>query len=460
MRRGAVPDWEEVDPGACYDLTLDLDPADSSYRGTAEVTLTNLTGAALPDLVFRTYPNSEAIYGGALEVNAVSVNGEPAEFEPFLDDRTAIRVPLSEPLAPGETLRVEMEFEGEITEDFGGLPSVYGVFNHNTSEEFISLANWYPILAQRKDGEWVTAEVVGTGDAVVSESALYRVRIDGPQGWEYVTTGSRTEGGDGDPGLYASGPVRDFIVLASTNFTESSLDVDGIAVRHWGLPGGEDRWDEALQATADSISVYNERFGEYPYAELDVVAAPLRNALGVEYPGVFLLGDDLYRDDPQRPFLLGLVVAHEAAHQWWYGVVGNDILTDPWQDEGLTTFSSTLYQEIFQPDYYEGTLEGYRETVDSVSEQFSDEELEIAQSVADFQEHERLYSPVVYQKGALFFQALREELGDEVFFGALKAYYEGNRYLLAPPEQLLDAFETVCGCELDEFYREWGALAE
>ena len=40
---------------------------------------------------------------------------------------------------------------------------------------------------------------------------------------------------------------------------------------------------------------------------------------------------------------LELVTVHEVAHQWWYGLVGNDEVHDSWLDEGLTEYSTILY---------------------------------------------------------------------------------------------------------------------
>jgi Peptidase family M1 domain len=458
MKADSVPDWNVLGPLPCYILTLDLDPDNLNYTGTAMVSLTNNSDAPIPDLVFRTYPNSDVIYGGSLTIDSAAVNENPAAGEAFLDDMTAYRIPLNNPLPPGESLEVDLSFSGQIPQDYAGLPDVYGIFNYDPANQFISLANWYPILAQRRDGDWIAELVVGTGDAVVSETALYLVEVTAPDDWKVVTTGSEVGQVEGtrNGSLYASGPVRDFMVLASPNISEEQLEVEGTTIRHWGLPDGKGRWQEALQDAQDSLTVYNEDFGAYPYAELDVIAAPMKNALGVEYPGVFLVGESLYQPDPARPYLMGIVVAHEAAHQWWYGVVGNDVLEDPWQDEGLTSFSSTLFLEAYQPSYYEGTLQAYRDTVSEIEDQYPSDELAVSRSVSSFQNNETIYSPVVYQKGALFFQALREKLGDEVFLSALKAYFSANRYRLASPEDLLDSFEAACGCDLQGLYQDWG----
>jgi aminopeptidase N len=259
---------------------------------------------------------------------------------------------------------------------------------------------------------------------------------------------------DLQPSTFITGPVREFILLASPNFTLREDQVGGVAIHHWGLPAGQPRWAEALQATAESLSLFDQRFGSYPYAELDVVAVPLKLASGVEYPGVFLLGASQYEPDAQRPFLLGIVVSHETAHQWWYGVVGSDVLLHPWQDEALATFSSLLYQQDYQSRSYAGTLGFYEQAVSQVDQGSGDTSVD--QPVEAFINRPNEYSPIVYDKGALFFVNLHDKLGDQVFFDALQSYYSAQHYKMASPADLLGAFETSCSCDLSDFYAQWG----
>ncbi|HEX6305007.1 MAG TPA: M1 family metallopeptidase [Anaerolineales bacterium] len=459
MMDAQIPDWGSLGLSTCYDLTLDLDLEPNGYSGAARITYTNLTGVALADLVLRTYPNAERIYAGRLEISAAGVNGEPVKMEVFLPDGTAVRLLLPDSLAAGDSAVIDLEFSGEFTRNFGQF-GAYGVFNYVSAEEVLTLANWYPMVAPWIDGDWDADAVIGIGDAVVSETSLYQVRVSAPAGWQIVTTGSSIlqEQIDGNMReTFVSGPARDFIVSASPNFVLSEARADGVLIRHWGLADGEDRWDEALQTTVNALTLFNQRFGIYPYTELDVVQVPLQLAAGVEYPGVFLIGDSQYEANAESPFLLGIVVSHEAAHQWWYGVVGNDVLDDPWQDEALATFSSLLYQQEHQPGVYPGTLRFYRERVSELDAAPNDAAVD--QSLEAFRKRPELYSPIVYTKGALFFVELRDRLGDEAFFGALQAYYASNQYKIAAPGELLSAFESACSCELDEFYAEWGIRA-
>jgi aminopeptidase N len=59
-------------------------------------------------------------------------------------------------------------------------------------------------------------------------------------------------------------------------------------------------------------------------------------------------------------------------------------------------------------------------------------------------------------KGALFFVALRDRIGDRAFFDALHAYYSDYHYEIASPADLLGEFERSCGCKLKDLYQEWG----
>ncbi len=453
MRPDQVPDWSKIGLSTCYDLTLDLDIKENSFQGSAKITFTNLTGVELADLVLRTYPNANLIYDGTLTLTSAIVDGSQVKPQVFLSDNTAVRLPLNAHLSVGETAVIDLEFTGRYTFNFGDQFGVYGIFNYVNEEQVLTLANWYPLLAPWIEGSWDVDSVIGIGDAVVSQTSLYKVRLTAPSTGSIV---SLEEVDDHNQWEFVSGPVRDFTILASPNFILREAQVGDVYIRHWGLSDGEARWDEALQATIDSLTLFNERYGPYPYRELDAVAVPLTLAAGVEYPGIFLIDDSQYEIDEQSPFLLAIVVSHEVAHQWWYGVVGNDVLRDPWQDEALATFSSLFYQQEYQTRFYEGTVRFYQERVSDVEQQSKDTAID--QPLRAFIDRPGEYSPIVYTKGALFFVELREMLGDQIFFNALQAYYSLNKYQIATPEELLDAFETACECELDNFYTEWGLI--
>lgn len=457
MRPDQVPDWSSLGLSACYDLAIQIDPVARRYEGTLNLTYTNRTPDRLSALLFRTYPNADVIYGGELEVTGATVAGEPVTGQVTLGDRTGYQLPLPSPLAPGESTRVTLHFEGAIPADFGGSESVYGTFNFDTASQTIMLANAFPILAAYELGRgFQMHEVLPEGDAVTSETALFRLTLVAPDEQQVITTGveiARTRRADGTRHRIVTGPVRDLAIVLSPTFERTTVEAEGSNIISYYQPEAEFLGREAANLTAQAGRLFNQRFGPYPFAELDIVQVPLRNALGVEYPGLFVVEAETYTDPEQRT-AFEVATVHEAAHQWWYSVVGNDVSEAPWQDEALVTWSSLYFFQEERPRFAEGLQASWERTLARYRKDNPDEP--IAQPLSAFAGRDEPYGLIVYLKGALFFDALRDELGDEAFFQALQAYYRDHRYELAAPEDLLQTFERVSGRNLSEFYERWG----
>lgn len=107
------------------------------------------------------------------------------------------------------------------------------------------------------------------------------------------------------------------------------------------------------------------------------------------------------------------IAAHETAHQWWYGALGNDQALEPWLDEALSTYSERFYYENLHPEaldwwwtyriyYYQprGWVDG---TIYNPEGYWA-------------------YRDAIYLNGALFMDDLRKEMGDEAFFEFIRVY--------------------------------------
>ncbi|HSO26500.1 MAG TPA: M1 family metallopeptidase, partial [Anaerolineales bacterium] len=353
--------------------------------------------------------------------------------------------------------QLEMAFHGETPRNFGfpDEPSGYGIYNF--SDDVLALSGWYPILAVYDDQGWNLDPISAIGDSVYSDAALYRVELDAPAEAVVASTGTVVERQEVDGRAnwqLVSGPARDFFIALSPDFAAVSREVAGTEISSYYLPGDEQAGEMALEIAAVSLETFNERFGAYPYRKLDVVEVPLRYALGVEYPGVILIASQLYEDTENPSF--AVATAHEVAHQWWYNVVGNDVFDEPWLDEGLTTYSSSLYYETLGGARAAQGLIGYwRTRYASLLAESADEP--VTETLAYFESlpEAGVYGGIVYTKGALFFDALRQEIGDQAFFEALQNYYQGQKYQIAEAEDLLSAFEQAADRDLDALYAEW-----
>jgi aminopeptidase N len=143
----------------------------------------------------------------------------------------------------------------------------------------------------------------------------------------------------------------------------------------------------------------------------------------MEYSGLYFLSNAFFGtyDDTPASYLV-TIAAHETAHQWWYGMVGNDQALEPWLDEALCTYSEKIYLENLHPaavNWWEYARVSYYEPSGWVD------------STLYNTPGYRPYRDAVYLNGALFLDELRSRVGDDAFFSFLQDYLIQNTYQIA-----------------------------
>jgi aminopeptidase N len=426
-----------------YSIEATIDPARRTFGGRVTVAYTNRTAAPQDRVYFQLYPNLTE-FRGRLDVSAAQVNGARARFA-YEAGRFLLRVNLAEPLAPEASATVALDFTTSAPAN--GSQRGYGAFNLEGG--VFALASAYPILGIVRDGAWVTARPDARGDFVNSETALYEATLTAPADWTLATSGVVVDGrldAGRQTARIVSGPQREFAITL-VRLKAASATVDGTRVTSYFRPEHAAAGQRALEAATNALKAFNARFGRYPFAELDVVEIEARKFLGVEYPGLVMIDRRLY----ERGSGLEITVAHEVAHQWWYSLVGNDVQREPWLDEGLTSFSQIVYQEqVHGAAAAEAELEGFRQAY--LRARAAGRDAPLSQPARAFRGN---YVAVVYAKGALFFQALREQIGEEAFDRFLRGYYDAHRYGRVSGADMLGTAEYACSCELDALYRDW-----
>ncbi len=449
----AADEVELVEAPTFYAIEAFLDAEDDPPRIYAlqETRYTNATGVPLERLYFRLFPNKPS-FGSALTFEEVSAAGQEVELV-YEAERTAVGLLLAEPLQPGASLDVHMAYDVTIPVDNA---RGYGTFNYQ--DGVFVLSNFYAMVAVYDDDGWNLSLAPDYGDPVYAQTSFYQVQLTVPSDMVVVTSGSTLEQIDNVGGTTTwtcvSGPMRDFMVVASDRFASSSLPVGSVRLNSYYLPEHAEGGETVLSYARDGLRAFQQSFGPYPFAEFDVVEAPIA-AGGMEFPGLVIIDDGQYANAGAHTEFL---VAHEVAHQWWYSLVGNDQVNVPWLDESLTNFSVVYYYEnTYGRSQADLAFETY---VASRYEQAKSNGRDgvVFQAVADFEPQD--YGPIVYGKGAVFFYELREELGEEVFLAALQAYLEDRRYKLATPDDFLLIAEQVSGEELGPLYRKWILSAE
>jgi aminopeptidase N len=198
------------------------------------------------------------------------------------------------------------------------------------------------------------------------------------------------------------------------------------------------------------VQIFDERFGPYPFTELDLVSTPT-SAYGIEYPGMLAIAVRLYGPNSEYPpAYLESTVAHEVAHQWFYSVVGNDQQGEPWLDEALAQYSTTAYYgDLYGPE----AASGFRASLYERWQRVEDAPIPIGLSVGDYSAKE--YGAIVYGRGPLFVEALADAMGQPAFDRFLRDYYQTHAWGVATTIGFHEQAEDWCGCDLDALFEEW-----
>jgi aminopeptidase N len=429
-----------------YQIDLNIASDLSSYSATQQIRYTNTETELLKEIYFSLFANLPS-YGGQLTVQSVKLNGQTVTPQ-FEQDNALMKIALPKPLSPGEAIDWELTYSAQVP-----VKDVERGYNQfGLHDGILTLPNFYPQIPAYDDEGWNVARGPGYGDAVFSDTALYQVNITAPDDQVIVTSGvCETPAASAGRQVQrcVSGPMRDFMIAMSPDFVVQSDVANGVTINSYARQADEKGGRQALRAATDAVRSYDRRFGAYPFNELDVVATPT-TAGGIEYPGLGVIADRFCKDGGP---VLDVVVAHEVAHQWWYSLVGNDQIDEPWIDEALTQFSAALY---FRDRYGEGGMDSLMQYWESnyaeVKGKPGDRRADLPVSAYSGDQ----YGVIVYNKAALFFNALYEALGDEKFDQLLQDYFKQHRYGVAYPQDFLKVAEGYVGkAKLDELLSEW-----
>ena len=399
-----------------YALQAELDYAAHKLSVQEQITYTNRTGEALPSILLvvdsRRYPGTFELLG------IYDAAGE--RFSHRLED-TALRLNLTQPLLPGETIRFSLNYILRLL-DVGRLPALrpYPLGYTDLQTNF---GDWYPYIPPYVPGVgWLAHAPAFYGEYQAYETADFDViiRLVGKETNLVIAAGAPLDAQD-EVWHYRHAAARSFAWSASPYYQVLTQTVTldaahSVLLASYFFPAYQAAGQSLLDTMARALPDFSRRFGVLERPVLAGVQADFID--GMEYDGLYFLSSDFYNwhKDGQEDFLVALA-AHETAHQWWYGLVGNDQARQPWLDEALCTYSEHLYYETVYPQALEWWWT-YRVNYYEPEGWVDISVFEVPAVVGQY----RIYRNPVYLRGALFMQELRTLMGDEVFFAALRDY--------------------------------------
>lgn len=276
-------------PGASvYHITFTISNNGSLLSGREEVRYTNLSADPLGIVYFHLYPN---LLDGFETISNLTVNGTAVDPLYQLAD-SAMGVSLPAVLPPGEQVVFGMDFTISVPKT---QERNYGIFAN--VDNILALAHFYPMIARYEAQAWDIETPSPQGDVVYADTSFYLVQVTAPADQTIVASGVVVEQASGDDNTqtltFAAGPMRDFYLAASNRYQLVQETIGETTINSYFLANQSERAALALQYTVDALESYNERYGLYPFTELDLV--PTANqALGIEYPGIVAINLLLY----------------------------------------------------------------------------------------------------------------------------------------------------------------------
>ena len=457
-----------------YDIDIHFNEESKSIDVEQKLTYVNNTGDDLEEIYFNMIPEAFSKKKGGVDVESVKIGTEDLKFKKV--DGTVYALALPTKLEKGKMVTIDMKYTVKIPENadrFGYYKDTY------------NLGNALITPAIYEDGQWLKQPYIDLGDAFYTEIADYRVSINAPKDYLIASTGTLIND------VYVAENVRDFAFTITKDMDILCEEYEDIALNVFYPKANPNVGKHVMDVAKKSLSLFNEKLGKYPYDTLNMVCTAMPGGIGgMEYPGLIMmtveediesaldlyngtitveeylkkLDDEYGNDKPEKlsdiessvptvspdetkKAILYVVdslthsTAHEIAHQWFYGIVGNNEVRHPWIDEGMCRFLEGYYSNYYKDgdDYTFSIFELLKNMDEAIYDEAKSNDneqhtVDLTRSLYDFKNDKESYGEIYYKSAAMIFH-MYEKLGDEAFISALKEYVQKFAYSEVTPEE-------------------------
>ena len=386
---------------ALYDAYLRIEWGARTIRVDSTATIYNTSG----DPIDRLNLNTIAARLGSMRLGPVTVDG--AAVPASISDQTIV-VPLGGILPAGGVMTVRVQYSATVRSTLSGSNWLF-----TRTNGILDLYRWLPWVSRG-----IKFDRPNNGDPFETPvSRAVKVRIGTSIPLVLATTGDlQSISADRKTQVFVANNVRDFTVTAATDYRTSSRIVGSTTVRVYYRPGAPGA--AMLDAAADTFDAYRKRLGAYPYATFNVVESA--GGYGMESPRLIWIPTGVASSN------LRYLAGHETAHQWFYGLVGDDQATEPFTDEAVADFVARNVLGLKRASRCStGRLD-----------------------LSIYSYSATCYYEVIYIQGGNLLDTARQQMGSTAFWAALKGWADANRYRIATTKSLLDALDAATPIDL------------
>jgi hypothetical protein len=411
------------------------------------------------------------------------------------DDQTVIRVPLSKPLKPRESISLQIAFQSR-------LPRVFARTGYWSS--FAMVAQWFPKIGvwetagdrHRTTAGWNTHQFHAnsefyadfmTFDVTLTVPAVYKDKV----GATGVLKSERTNADGTVTYNYYQENVHDFAWTLDTHYLKvvrqfkadewvkpeeidhfaklfnlppEQIRLKDVTVTLLIQPEHKPQIDRHFNATFNAIKYFGLWYGAYPYGTLTVIDPPYNGdgAGGMEYPTLITAGTTWWPGRNQHP---EEVIVHEFGHQYWYGMVASNEFEESWLDEGFNTYSTAkvlgaAYGDDYLPFRFWGVPWFYFPV--RVPRPFENRPLTLQGEFKDpivtpsWKYYDSMsYGLNSYPRTGLVMNTLEQYLGEDVMARVMRTYFQRWSYKHPSSEDFFTVANEVSGQDLGWFFKQF-----
>ena len=397
-------------------------------------------------------------------------------------------ITLNSPLKPGASISITTPFHIKIPK---GVTSRLGHIG-----ESYQISQWYPKPAVYDNTGWHQMPYLDQGE-FYSEFGSFDVRITLPRNYivgasgnlqnkqeivmldklaaDTTWTSSSKKANIDFPASslqlktlrYIGNNIHDFAWFADKRFHvlkgKVILPRSGKEVTTWLMFTNQqaDLWKNAIPYINHAILDFSAWIGDYPYDSFTAVQSALNAGLGMEYPGITVIG--VTKD----AYSLDKVIAHEAGHNWFYGALGSNERRYPFMDEGMTTAIEVRYLTNRYPDkklweeYFSKEKLAKFFHMDKIPRERMMELEWLVPARSNSEQPANLtstdysvmnYTLIPYNKAAIGFNYLRAYLGDSLYDSIIHDYYRQWEFKHPLPDDLRRVFVSHTNKDLSWFF--------
>ncbi|MFT5168889.1 MAG: hypothetical protein ACI8P3_004134, partial [Saprospiraceae bacterium] len=345
------------------------------------------------------------------------------------NDQTVLRVPLTKPVLPGGSIKVNLDWVTKI-------PKVMPRTGYN--KDYYFMVQWFPKVGVYEPagmryattGQWNCHQYFSNGE-YYSDFGNYKVDITVPKNYIVGASGSlknEMTSGEKKTYTYQIDDVIDFAWTASPHYIEKTTKWKNVDIRLLSYPDHEHFAERYFVAVKNAFEYLDQYVGEYPYSTLTIIDPPIHGIFtsGMEYPTLITTLSACFL--PKGIKTTEIIVVHEFIHQYFMQMVATNEQEEPWMDEGITTY----YEGKIMDNYYGektstidffgirvGNTEANRAGFFSIANPKIGDNSYFAR---DFKHGG--YGPISYNKTALWLETLEGIVGINTMDKIMKTYFE------------------------------------